>query len=254
VDHSGKFVLVANYGSGNVAMYPLNGDGSLKEAVTVIQHEGKGPDPARQEGPHAHMITTGNRGDMIYAVDLGIDKVITYKLDPRKASLEKTSEYHSVPGAGPRHIEFHSNKKWAYIVNELNGTIEACSVDSHTGALTRFQVASTIPAGEKGKAGSAAIHLTPSGKYLYASNRGDINNIAMYAVDENSGRLQMIGYQPVKGRTPRSFTIDPSGKFLLVANQDTDNIITFMIDPSTGKLMDTGIETKVPTPVCLKFE
>lgn len=254
VDQSGKFVLVANYGSGNVAMYPVNPDGSLKDAVNVIQHRGNGPDPGRQEGPHAHMIITGNERNLVYAVDLGIDKVITYKLDTRKASLEKTGEYSTVPGAGPRHIEFHRNKKWAYIINELNGTIEACTVNSHTGALTRFQVISVLPAGEKRKAASAAIHIAPSGKYLYASNRGEINNIAMFSVDENSGRLELIGHQPVKGRTPRSFAIDPSGKFLLVANQDTDNIVTFTIDPSTGKLTDTGIEANVPTPVCLVFE
>ncbi len=253
IDKSGKFVMTANYGTGNIALYPINSDGSLKEATSVIQHQGSGPDP-RQQGPHAHMIRTGNSNDLIYAVDLGTDRVTTYKLDPTKASLNKVSEYKAIPGAGPRHVEFHKNQKWAYIVSELNGTVEACSVDAKTGALTRFQEISTLPAGETRKAGCADIHVSPNGKYLYASNRGEINTIAMFTIDANSGKLSVLGYQPVKGRTPRSFAIDPTGTFLLVANQDTGNIITFKIDPSTGKLVDTGIEAKVPTPVCVRFD
>ncbi len=251
-DKSGKFVMTANYGSGTIALLAINEDGSLKESTSIEKHKGKGPDP-RQESPHAHMIRTGNDNQFVYAVDLGIDKIITYKLNTEKASLTKTLEYSTQPGAGPRHLAFHKNNKWAYVVNELNGTIESCNVDQKTGALTRIQEISTLPAGETRKAGCADIHITPSGKYLYATNRGDINNIAMYSV-EASGKLKLIGHQPVKGRTPRSFAIDPTGTFLLVANQDSDNIVTFKIDSLNGKLIDTGIETKVPTPVCVRFE
>lgn len=253
IDKSGKFVMTANYGTGNVALYPINEDGSLKEATSVFQHEGSGPDP-RQKGPHAHMIRTGNDDKLVYAADLGTDQVVTYKIDAARSVLNKVSEYKAKPGAGPRHIAFHKNKKWAYIVNEINGTVEACTVDSKTGALTRFQDITTLPQGETGKAGCADIHITPDGKYLYASNRGNINNIAMYAIDENSGSLKILGHQPVGGRTPRSFAIDPTGTFLIVANQDTGNIVTFRIDSNTGKLADTGMEVKVPTPVCVRFE
>lgn len=253
IDKSGKFVMTANYGTGNIALYPINNEGPLKEATSVIQHQGNGPD-SRQQGPHAHMIRTGNSNDLIYAVDLGTDRVITYKLDATKASLNKVNEYKAKSGAGPRHIEFHKNRRWAYVVNELNGTVEACNVDSQTGALTRFQEIATLPQGETRKAGCADIHISPDGKYLYATNRGEINNIAMYTIDANTGTLTILGHQPVKGRTPRSFAIDPTGTFLLVANQDTDNIITFKIEASTGKLIDTGIETKVPTPVCVRFD
>ena len=253
IDNSGKFVMTATYGSGTVALFPIKEDGSLKEATSVNKHEGRGPD-SRQESPHAHMIRTGNDDKLIYAVDLGIDEVITYKLDPSKATLTKTNAYKTKPGAGPRHIDFHKNKKWAYLVNELNGTIEACTVDAKTGALSRFQEISTLPAGETRKAGCADIHITPSGKFLYATNRGEINNIAMYSIDTANGQLKVLGHQSVKGRTPRSFAIDPTGTFLLVANQDSDNIVTFKIDSSNGKLIDTGIEAKVPTPVCVKFE
>lgn len=253
IDKSGKFVLTANYGTGNVALYPINPDGSLSKASSVQQHQGSGPD-SRQKGPHAHMIRTGDDSHLIYAVDLGIDGVITYKLDAAKQALVKTNEYKSNPGAGPRHLEFHKNQKWAYIVNELNGTVEACSVDPESGELKRFQEISTLSAGETRKAGCADIHISPDGKYLYASNRGEINSIAMYEVDAKSGKLKIIGHQSVKGRTPRSFAIDPSGKFLLVANQDSGNIVTFRIDATNGKLIDTGFEAKVPTPVCVRFD
>lgn len=253
IDKSGKFVMTANYGSGTIALYPLNIDGTLKDATSVIKHTGKGPD-SRQSSPHAHMIRTGNAPDLIYAVDLGADRVFTYQLDQQKAALRKINEYAAVPGAGPRHIDFHPGKKWAYVVNELNGTVEACTVDSKTGALTRFQEITTLPQGETRKAGCADIHVSKDGKFLYASNRGEINNIAIYAIDATNGKLTALGHQSVKGKGPRSFVIDPSGTFLLVANQNSDNIVTFKIDKSTGKLIDTGIETKVPTPVCVRFE
>lgn len=252
-DKTGKFIMVANYGSGTVALYPVNNDGSLAEATFTGKHEGKGPTD-RQTSPHAHMIRTGINNPFVYAVDLGTDEVITYKLDTKNKLLVKTQAYKSKPGAGPRHIDFHPNSKWAYVVNELNGTIEACNVDAKTGALTNFQAISTRPAGETRFAGCADIHISPSGKFLYATNRGEINNIAMFSVDEKSGKLKAIGHQPVKGKTPRSFAIDPSGKFLLVANQDSDNMVVFEINASDGKLTDTGIEARVPTPVCVKFE
>ena len=252
IDESGEFVMTANYGSGTVAVYPIDKDGSLKKATSVIKHEGKGPH-SRQEGPHAHMIRPNPYNKLIYAVDLGIDKVICYNLDPNMASLSKNNEYNAKPGAGPRHIDFHKNGKWAYIITELTGTIEACNVDENTGALSSFPEISTLQDNETRYPGSADIHITPSGKFLYASNRGEINNIAMYSIDQENANLRLIGHQPVKGLTPRNFVIDPSGKFLLVANQDSDNIVTFKIDSNTGKLIDTGIETKVPAPMCLKF-
>lgn len=253
IDKSGKFVMTANYSSGTVALYPINDDGSLKEASSVDNHVGSGPDP-RQKEPHAHMIIPGNTAPSIYAVDLGTDQIITYKLDTEKSILAKSSVFQTKPGAGPRHLVFHANNKWAYVVNELNGTIEACNVDEKTGVLTRFQDISTLPAGETRKAACADIHIAPSGKYLYASNRGDINNIAIYSIADANGKLKLLGHQAVKGRTPRSFAIDPTGTFLLVANQDSDNVVTFKIDSTTGKLKDTGIEAKIPTPVCVKFE
>ena len=141
----------------------------------------------------------------------------------------------------------------AYVVNELNGTIEVMNVDSVTGALSRIQFISTLEPGVKTDAACADIHLTPSGKFLYASNRGDVNSLAIYQVDQQTGKLTLIGHQPVKGKTPRNFIIDPTGKFLIVANQDTGNVVTFRINQETGMLEDTNIEIKIPSPVCLKF-
>ncbi len=253
VDQSGKYVMVANYGSGNVTVYPIGEDGRLKEASFDDQHIGSGPTD-RQKGPHAHMVLPSFIDHLIYSVDLGIDKILLSKLDTASGKLIPTDlNTSSIPGAGPRQLTFHPNHKWAYVVNELNGTVEAFNIDTTNGALTRFQAISTVPDSVKGKIASADIHITPSGKYLYASNRADVNSIAMYKIDQNTGKLEIIGYQSTLGRTPRNFVIDPSGTFLLVANKDSGNVVTFRIDPETGRLNETGIITKIPKPVCLKF-
>jgi 6-phosphogluconolactonase len=253
IDKSGKFALTANYGSGTVALFPLETNGALKEATSIDQHIRKGP-VAGQEGAHAHMIIPSPYSHFVYAVDLGTDKIYLYKLDTVRAKLIPTGlNAETKTGAGPRHMVFHPFKNLAYVVNELNGTIEAMKTDTETGALTRFQIISTRSEGNGNEAACADIHIIPSGKYLYASNRGQINNIAMYAIDSETGNLTLIGHQPTKGKTPRNFIIDPTGTYLLVANQDTDNIVTFRIDQATGRLIDTGLEATVPTPVCLKF-
>jgi 6-phosphogluconolactonase len=253
VDHSGKFVMTANYGNGTVAVFPIQKDGSLAEASFVDQHQGKGPNAKRQEGPHAHMIMQGFDNRFVYSNDLGIDKILIYNIDTIHGKLTSAGEVSTLPGAGPRHLIFHQNRKWAYVVNELKGTVEAFDVNKQTGALNRFQSISTLPEGETREPGAAAIHITPNGKFLYATNRAEINNIAMFAIDQESGRLRLLGHQSVKGKTPRNFVIDPSGTFVLVANQNSDNVVTFRIDPVTGLLKDTGIETAIPSPVCLKF-
>jgi 6-phosphogluconolactonase len=250
VDRTGKFAMLANYGSGNVAVFPINNDGSLKEACSTHQHVGKGLTP-RQDGPHAHMIVPG-QGNFIYSNDLGTNKTLLYTLDT-KGQLHLKKEIEAKTGAGPRHLAFHSNQKWVYVVNELNGTIEASNVNKVSGDFTRFQTISTLPEGVSVFAGCADIHITPSGKYLYASNRAEVNSIAMYSIDQKSGELKLIGHQTVLGKTPRNFVIDPTGTFLLVANQDSNNVVTFRIDASSGKLIETGLQVEIPKPVCLKF-
>ncbi|WP_224995686.1 lactonase family protein [Cesiribacter sp. SM1] len=252
IDQTGGFAMVANYGGG-IALLPIEANGELQEATTVIQHSGKGPTP-RQEAPHAHMIVPGPNEKFIYAVDLGTDKIYTYTLDALGEKLIPAGEAATLePGSGPRHLTFHPINDFAYVVNELSGTITAFKVDSVSGALESFQTISTIPGGISGQAGSADIHIHPSGQYLYASNRGDMNNIAMFEINQTSGVLKLMGHQPTFGLTPRNFVIHPNGEFLLVANQDSGNVVTFRIDENTGLLQETGINTEIPTPVCLKF-
>ena len=251
VDYSGKFALVANYG-GSVAVLPLHDDGSIAEAPNTIEHQGSGP-TGRQNGPHAHMIIPGLDNELVYAVDLGADKVFIYELDTDNKNLAPTQiDTDITPGAGPRHLAIHPELKTAYVVNELSGTIECFNIDE-SGGLERFQTISTLTQGSDTDAACADIQIHPSGKYLYASNRGEVNNIATYEVSTQDGTLRLIGHQSTYGKGPRSFVIDPGGDFLLVANQDTDNVFIFKIDNSTGLLIDGPLETKIPTPVCLKF-
>ena len=253
LDKTRKWVMCANYGSGTVSVLPVRDSGSLGEATMVHQHAGKGP-KSQQDAAHAHFIFQNPANSLIYSCDLGVDTIYIYKLNTATGKLIHSGHnYATMPGAGPRHLAFHPSMNLVYVVNELNGTIEVMKVDSLTGALRRIQVISTLDPGMKTDASCADIHLTPSGKFLYASNRGNVNNLAIYQVDPQTGILTLIGHQPVKGKTPRSFIIDPTGKFLLVANQDTGNVVTFRIDQETGKLEDTGIETIIPFPVCLKF-
>jgi len=252
-DQTGRWAFAANYGSGTVALFPIGDDGTIGEAVSVDQHKGKGL-TSRQESAHAHMIISSPDNRFIYSCDLGTDRIYIYRLDTIRGELTSAGDpYVAAPGSGPRHMTFHPNKSLAYVVNELNGTIACLKVDSLTGSLTSFQVVATTPGDNGMNASCADIHFTPSGKYLYASNRGAFNSIAMYSADPVTGELTFLGNQPVNGKTPRSFVIDPSGSFLLVANQDSDNVVTFRIDQATGMLTETGMDANIPTPVCLKF-
>ncbi|HEX2394352.1 MAG TPA: lactonase family protein, partial [Bacteroidales bacterium] len=249
-DKNGHFVLTANYGTGNVSLIPVNTDGSLEMPTYTHQHEGKGI-TTRQESAHAHCIRISPDGNFVYSSDLGTDKVYVYKVTGN--TLEQSRFYQATPGSGPRHLAFHPSKYIVYSINELNGTIDCLHRDTISGELKRFQTVSTVSDDKGSQAGSADIHITPSGEFLYATNRGDLNNIAVFRVNNQTGELNLVTYQPVKGNTPRNFAIDPSGTFLLVANQNSDKIVTFRIDPVTGRLAETGIETKIPTPVCIKF-
>lgn len=251
VDKSGHFALVANYVGGNTVLLPIQIKGALGKAVAVEQHEGKGEHP-RQDAPHAHFVDTDPNNRYVYAVDLGLDKILRYELDKRQGKLKPAGAANVTPQAGCRHLTFHPQERWAYVINELNGTIEAFQVDEKSGQMEQFQ---TIPTTESAttEAACADIHITPSGRFLYATNRGMENSIAIFSIDRESGELTNIGYQSTFGKTPRNFVIDPSGTFLLVANQDSDNVVTFKIDEKTGQLTETGLVAEIPTPVCLKF-
>ena len=254
VDQTGKMVYLANYSSGSVAAYPIMADGTLAPATAKVQHEGSGPNPRRQEGPHAHSFNLNPDNKLAYVADLGMDKLMIYKLDLVNGTLEpNVVPFVTVaPGSGPRHFTFHPNKKFAYLINEMGNTITAFAVDNVTGDLQTLQTVPSLPAGWEGRNSTADIHIEPTGKFLYGSNRGH-DSIVTYAIDPESGLLTYIAHTPTGGKTPRNFAIDPTGRYLLAANQDSNNVVVFTLDADTGALTPTGIEISVPKPVCLKF-
>ncbi len=259
VDRTGQVALAANYGGGSVICLGLAADGSLEPVVAgspggFIQHEGKGPNPQRQEGPHGHSINPTADGRFAIACDLGLDKVLIHALDVGKATLAAHGFGRGTPGAGPRHFAFHPNGRYGYAVNELDLTVTAFAFDPQAGTLKEVQTLSTLPADVTDTKGfsTAEIVAHPGGRFLYASNRGH-DSIAMYAVDGSTGRLTFLGAEPIRGKTPRNFAIDPSGKFLLAAGQNSHSVTVFAIDAETGKLSFTGQSLDVPSPVCIRF-
>lgn len=252
-DDKGRHVLVGNYASGSLSVLPIAGDGKVGVPLQTIQHTGSSVDKSRQDKPHVHCTEFSPGNQYLYVPDLGIDQVKIYKYDVDAAlPLKEANPSHAAlsPGSGPRHITFHPSGKWAYLIHELDGKVTAYHYSN--GKLTEMQTISTLPEAFKGVISGADIHVSPDGKFLYASNRGDLNNIVYYAID-TSGKLQYKGQQSSGGKTPRNFMIDPSGNFLLAANQDTDNIVLFKRNRATGALRPTGQEIKVPMPVCLKM-
>jgi 6-phosphogluconolactonase len=251
IDQTGKFALIANYSGGNVLVYPIDRDGKLEGPSDNIQHKGSGPDRIRQEGPHAHSIWPDPSNRYALACDLGLDKVIVYRLDLSKGKLVIYSEGIVHPGAGPRHLDFHPDGQHIYVINELDSTISTFTWDANQGRLVEVQWLSTVPEGYTGPKACADVHVHPTGKFVYGSNRGH-DSIAIFSVDPSSGKLSVLGHESTHGKTPRNFAIDPSNQYLLAANQDTSDIATFRIDQQSGKLMYLTT-TQTPTPVCLKF-
>lgn len=254
-DKSGHWVFVANYCSGSLAALPVNSDGSLAPAVQTIQHFGKGFDTARQESAHVHSTIFSPDEKYLLAADLGTDREHVYLFNaggplPLKEPQDSVASLKA--GTGPRHIAFHPLKQDVYILGELSGTVDAFHFDAKDGKLSHFQRIRTTPESFTGFPGSADIHISADGKFLYATNRGTSNTIAVFEISED-GKLSEKQIISVNGKHPRNFVIDPTGHFLLVANRDTDNIVIFAIDPVTGLLKSTGKEISIPNPVCLKF-
>ncbi|OGV56847.1 MAG: hypothetical protein A2X49_01360 [Lentisphaerae bacterium GWF2_52_8] len=254
VDKKRKYVFVANFMSGSICVLPVLADGSLGESSDFIQHQGSGIDPARQKGPHAHSVTLDEAGRFAFVPDLGLDKLMVYRFDPKRGMLEANEApwVKMKPGAGPRHIAFHPGGRFSFLINELDSTLASLSYDGRKGTFKVLQIISTLPGGYLGESTSADLQVSPSGAFLYSSNRGH-DSIVTYRINQRTGRLTYIGHEPTQGKTPRSFGIDPTGRFLLVANQDSDTIVTFQIEPRTGKLLPTRNTIQVPTPVCVKF-
>jgi len=253
-DQSGKYLLVANYTGGSVSTFPIAADGHIGPAAAFVQHTGSGPNKERQEGPHAHYIATSANNRFVFVVDLGLDEVVVYRFDPATGSLTPNDPPFAklAPGAGPRHLAFHPNGKFAYVLNEVIPTVTALAYDSKSGSFSTLQTLSTIPKDFTAHNDTAEIVVHPSGKFLYASNRGH-DSIAEFTIDPAKGTLTLAGDFPTQGKTPRNFALDPTGKFLLAANQESNNIVIFRIDQSTGALVATGQVAQVPAPVDIVF-
>jgi len=253
IDKSGKWVAVGNYSSGTLAVLPIKEDGSLGEAVTTIKHTGTGANPNRQEKPHVHCNIFSKDNKWLFTVDLGIDKVMIYAFDEQTGGLTAGEQpfVKVEDGKGPRHITFHPNNKFAYVIEELGGSVTA--FDYKDGTLKIIQDIPSIQPEDSAFIGSADIHISADGKFLYASNRGGFNTIAIYSINQETGSLTLLGHQQSGGEIPRNFTIDPSGKFLLAGNQNSDNIAIFNRDEKTGLLTDTDKRITVGKPVCLKW-
>jgi 6-phosphogluconolactonase len=255
LDQTGKYLLVANYSSGTLSALPVRSDGSLGEVTTTIQHRGHGPNSARQAGPHAHFITSDPANRFVLACDLGLDQVLVYRFDPAsKEILRPDDPPHASlkPGSGPRHLAFHPNGKWVYVVNELDSTVSAFRYEADRGEMTDLQSVSTLPDQFAGENNCAEVAVHPSGKFVYASNRGH-DSVAAFAVDSGTGELRRTEITPTQGKTPRHFAIDPTGRWLLVENQNSNSIVVFRIDAATGKLSPAGAPFDLGAPVCAIF-
>jgi len=254
VDHAGRNLLVANYGSGSASVIPIKPDGRLGEPTGFVQHEGSSVNPERQKGPHAHSINVSPDNRFAFVADLGIDKIMIYRLDVEKGTIiANDPPFAKVkPGAGPRHFAFHPNGKYAYLINELDCTVTAFAYDSALGALTEIQTVTTLPKGFGGSNTCAEVCVHPSGKFLYGSNRGH-DSIVVYRVDLAKGTLTLVEHETADIKIPRNFNIDPTGAFCLVANQGKDSVVVFRIDQETGTLEPTGHKISVARPVCIRL-
>jgi 6-phosphogluconolactonase len=248
-----KWLVVANYSGGSITLLPIDKNGSVGTYRQLLHDTGSSIDKSRQEKAHVHSTVFSPDENYLFTPDLGIDKVMVYRFNPQSPEPLKLSSPSSVkvkPGSGPRHFTFHPNKKFAYLVNELSGSV--CAYSYSAGKLSKLQESSTHPREYKGAIGSADIHVSPDGKFLYVSNRGEENTLTIFSINK-SGRLTLVDYQSTLGKTPRNFIIDPSGNYLLVANQESGNVVIFKRNKRSGLLSATGKEILIPKPVCLQM-
>jgi 6-phosphogluconolactonase len=254
VTKDGKWVATANYTGGSLAIFPVNADGSLQPFAQHLVHTGKGTNPQRQEKPHVHSVFFSPEEKYLFSPDLGLDQISIYQFDntaKEPLSPAPVPFTASQPGTGPRHIEFSPGGKYMYLLEEMGGAVDV--YDYKNGEVKFIQRVPTHPADYTGQPGSADIHISPDGKHLYASNRGDENNLAIFSINPVTGMIANVGYQSAMGTGPRNFMIDPSGNFVLVANQKTNNIVIFRRNKMTGLLQETGKQIEIPSPVCLKM-
>jgi 6-phosphogluconolactonase len=249
-DRTGKNVLVANYSGGNVAVLPVRPDGQLAPPSATDQHQPPNGPHKNQDKPHAHSFLPSPDNRYVFSADLGTDKIYGYQFDAATGKLTPlpTPAFVAKPGTGPRHLAFHPNGRWAYLENELNSTITTLAYDAKAGTFQEIENQTTLPAGFTGENAGADVHISPDGRFVYTSNRGD-NSLVVFSVAPADGRLTLVQHVSTQGNWPRNFALDPSGRVLLVANQKSEDVFTYLIDKQTGKLTPTGKSVKVPTPM-----
>lgn len=251
VSKDGKWVIAGNYSSGTAAVLPVERNGALGLASDSVKHSGRGVH-SRQESPHVHATVLSPDNRFLFVPDLGIDKLMIYSFDAQRGTLQpKDTILKLAAGSGPRHFIFHPNDRWAYLVQELTGTVTAFRYNA--GKLTQMQTVSVLPKGFTKSFTSADIHISPDGQFLYTSTRDSANLLTIFRINNSNGKLTVKGFQPVLGKTPRNFNFDPSGNFLLVANQNSDEIVVFKVNKQSGGLTDTGKRISVGNPVCIKW-
>lgn len=253
IHNNGKWIIAGNYSSGNFVVLPVEKNGRLAKATQVIQHDGKGPDSTRQKSPHVHATVFNKTHNKLYVTDLGTDKIMCYNFDKKNGNIQPSFQkfISTEPGSGPRHLEISSTGKFIYLVKEMAGSVSVFAINKNE--ISLVQTISTLPPSYAGAAGSADIHISPDGSFLYVSNRGSSNTIAIFQINKQTGDVNLIGHQSTLGLTPRNFNFDPSGNFLLVANQNSDEIVVFKRDVKSGLLTDTGNRINVGKPVCIKW-
>jgi 6-phosphogluconolactonase len=251
IDQSGRCALIANYVTGNLICFRFKENGAFEDIFSMMQLAGSSVNAKRQEGPHAHCIQVDPANQFVLATDLGTDRLLIYRLDPEQGKMVPASPpvVAFPPGSGPRHLAFHPNGRFVYINHELNSTVSACAYNA--GSVKPLQTLSTLPPTFKGNNTTAEIQVHPNGKFLYVSNRGH-ESIAQYDIVEN-GTLTAKSFAPTLGKTPRNFCIDPTGTFLLAANQGSNSVVVFRINQTTGELEPTGSKVTVSQPVCVLF-
>lgn len=255
VDATGRSIAIANYSDGHISTVRLHDDGSPSTLASVIANRGSGPDPDRQEGPHAHGVYFDESNSFLYVPDLGLDRVLVYRFDAASSRIEPHDPpaLATAPGAGPRHLALSPDEAHAYVINELDQTVLVARHSRGEGKFEEIQTIGTLPDDFEEFNKTSEIEVHPGGGFVYASNRGH-DSIVVYARDAESGELSLVQHAEIGGRTPRHFKISPCGRWLLSAHQDSNTIRVLPLDPATGRLGEPGPEIACPNPICLLFE
>ncbi|WP_152040197.1 lactonase family protein [Salinigranum salinum] len=252
VHPSGRFLFVAHYTGGAASVVPIREDGRLDTPTDVVHHEGSSVHPERQTAPHPHAVESGPDGKYVYVPDLGTDEIVRYEFDPTAGRLQRVGAVSAAAGAGPRHLAFHPDAPFVYVINELDSTMTAYTRAPETGELDEITTEPTLPTDYGGENITADVHVHPSGRWVYGSNRGH-DSIVIFEVDSRTGGISPIGHEPTGGEWPRNFAIDLTGSLLLAENRYTDDIFAFEIDDESGELTETSATLSIPSPACMQI-